>query len=221
MGSKYITGARLWLAILARGRPAGRFALVALSGIAIGCAATPEERYRTLSFFFDDVPLPESMRPPPAVEDLEVVDSTRPQMSKRPTLRWVIHDPDCDECHTSRETQVAYADAPELCWDCHDRDDFAGEFEHGPFAVGACLQCHTPHKSQHASLLRLPPGEICIQCHDATTFAELEQHTETEGENCIGCHSPHSASLRYFLKPESTAAMAPNLGTDSRFGALP
>ena len=44
------------------GRPGAKTALAALIGlcVAIGCA-TPEQRYRTLRIFFDNVPLPPSM----------------------------------------------------------------------------------------------------------------------------------------------------------------
>ncbi len=188
--------------------------------IAIGCA-TPEESYRVLSFFLDDVPLPESMRPPPTPEEVAIGDqggvSIRP---KRPSFEWVTHDPDCDECHASKETPLPYADAPDLCWDCHDEEDFADDVSHGPFAEGACLECHTPHKSEHASLLVHAVPELCTGCHDHTTFPEVEEHQAEQGEDCVECHNPHAGPEEYMLQPaaaaptaRATTTLASTLGT--------
>jgi predicted CXXCH cytochrome family protein len=222
MGRKCKSGARGPSAILDGNRLGPRGALAALIGLclAIGCA-TPEERYHTLSMFFDDVPVPESMRPAPVVLELEVVSPAELELSKAPTFEWVVHEPDCDECHTSKETQLAYADAPELCWDCHDQEDFVDSFLHGPFAAGACLECHTPHKSQYASLLRESPAELCGGCHDATTFAALEQHRVEEGEDCVECHSPHSSSERHLLQPDAPTDRSPDPDPESGSGARP
>jgi predicted CXXCH cytochrome family protein len=181
-------------------------------GLVVGCA-TPEDRYRTLRIFFDDVPLPESMRPVPVA--VEEVASVASRVSKQPTFEWVVHDPECDECHTSEATQLAYAEAPTLCWDCHDEEDFTNSFDHGPFAAGACLQCHTPHKSQYASLLLDSPGELCRGCHDANTFVELEQHRAEEGDDCIRCHNPHSAPRNYLLKENPDPAPVPDPVSES------
>jgi predicted CXXCH cytochrome family protein len=174
--------------------------------IAIGCA-TPEERYRTLSFLFDDVPMPESMRARSESEAPALAQGIVPALSKEPAVVWVTHDPDCDECHTSKQALFPYAMPPDLCWDCHDAEDFANTIPHGPFAAGACLQCHNPHKSQHASLLIEAPADLCASCHDATTFPALEQHQAMQGEDCIECHDPHAAPARYMLQ-ESAAAPA-------------
>lgn len=188
--------------------------------IAIGCA-TPEERYRTLSFFFDDVPLPESMRAASASDVPTLAQETAPAVAQRLEVVWVIHDPGCDECHTSKETQLPYARPPDLCWDCHDAQDFTDAVPHGPFAAGACLQCHNPHKSRHASLLIEAPADLCASCHDATTFPELEQHQAIQGQDCIECHNPHAAPARYMLQERAAvpAARASNVEGESRKGS--
>jgi predicted CXXCH cytochrome family protein len=204
-------------ATIALGRqpgPEAALAFLICLCVAIGCA-TPEERYRTLSIFFDDVPLPESMRPPPEPEEPSPATETATAPSKRPTFEWVTHDPECDECHTSEETRLPYAEPPTLCWDCHDEADYVDEVLHGPFAAGACLQCHSPHKSRYASLLLGPPADLCERCHDATTFPELEQHQTAHGEDCIECHNPHSAPENYMLQERAalaSAARAPSHG---------
>jgi predicted CXXCH cytochrome family protein len=188
--------------------------------VAIGCA-TPEERYRTLSIFFDDVPVPENMRTTPESEVPALAEETAPVLPKKPEVAWVIHDPDCDECHASEETLFPYAMPPDLCWDCHDAEDYVDTTPHGPFAAGACLQCHNPHKSQHAGLLTEAPTDLCIGCHGATTFPELEQHQSMHGEGCIDCHDPHAAPARFMLQ-EGAAAPASrpsSFGGGSRKGS--
>ena len=182
--------------------------------VAIGCA-TPEERYRTLSFFFDDVPLPESMRPGPEPEPAATASEqeTEAPRPREPAPEWTIHAPECEECHTSKSTSLTYAEPPALCWDCHDDSDFVDAVPHGPFAAGACLQCHSPHKSQYPSLLRSAPSELCGECHDATTYLSLDAHRTTRGEDCIGCHDPHAGPERYMLhEGASAAAPAPEQG---------
>ena len=188
--------------------------------IAIGCA-TPEERYRTLSIFFDDVPLPESMRASNEPEATALAQEAVPALPKEPQVAWVIHDPDCDECHTSKESLFPYAMPPDLCWDCHDAEDHDDTTPHGPFAAGACLQCHSPHKSQHAGLLIETPADLCVGCHDATTFPALQQHLTMKGEDCIECHDPHAAPARYMLEESAAApaARAWNFGSGSRKGS--
>jgi predicted CXXCH cytochrome family protein len=194
--------------------------LLAALGIVVGCA-TPEERYRTLSFFFDDVPLPESMRPPPVVEEATALENATPAQSKAPAIEWVVHKPECKECHKSKETQYPYASTPQLCWDCHKKEDFANRYLHGPFAAGACLQCHTPHKSQYAKLLLSPVHELCDSCHDAMTFPEAERHRAEEGEDCASCHNPHSASERKMLRPKAPTVQVPASGIENEIRSGP
>jgi predicted CXXCH cytochrome family protein len=166
--------------------------------LAIGCA-TPEARYRVLSIFFDEVPLPESMQPPPPPPDPERTASAVPTRSHRPPIEWVIHEPDCEECHSSKTTKLPFLPPPKLCWECHDREDFVERVSHGPFAAGACLQCHNPHKSQNATLLVLAVPELCRSCHDSTTFPELERHRAEQGDDCVECHNPHAGPGEYML----------------------
>jgi len=174
---------------------------------AIGCT-TPEDRYRTLAFFFDGVPVPESMRPPPTPEEL-APKLTKAQLHREQALEeWVIHDPDCDECHTSKETSLPYLDPPDLCWECHDEEDFVDEVLHGPFGAGACTQCHSPHKSKNEHLLVKAVPELCRSCHDDTTFPEMEEHQETEGDDCVDCHNPHAGPGAYMLDESAYAPPA-------------
>jgi len=172
--------------------------------LTLGCA-TPEARYRVLSVFFDGVPLPESMQPPPPpppspTEQAALDASGIPVPTDRPTVEWVFHDPECEECHSSKETKLPPRPAPGLCWGCHDEEDYVDEVFHGPFVAGACLQCHDPHKSPNPPLLVLAVPELCGTCHDATTFPAMERHRSAEGEDCIECHNPHAGAGKYMLE---------------------
>jgi len=149
------------------------------------------------------------MRPEPVVEETAAVDSVATRLPEEAGVEWVVHEPECKECHKSKTTQLAYVEPPELCWDCHDEEDFTDRFMHGPFAAGACLQCHSPHKSPQEYLLLDPPSELCGGCHGPTTFAELEQHRVERGDDCIECHSPHSAARRFLLNADFVPASKP------------
>ena len=174
--------------------------------LAMGCA-TPEARYRILSIFFDEVPLPESMRPPPPPEEELLAENTVPSKPRPPSIEWVRHDPDCDECHTSVTTKLPYLAAPELCWECHDEEDFVAKVSHGPFAAGACLECHSPHKSQNPTLLVLAVPDLCGKCHDATTFPGIERHRSEQGDDCVECHDPHAGPSEYMLASDGPGAL--------------
>jgi predicted CXXCH cytochrome family protein len=188
------------------GRPQGWRRLAALIGVCVatGCA-TPEDRYRTLSFFFDGVPLPASMRPPPPVEEASLVPSVLAIRAGLGTSKWVKHEPECKECHASKYTAFPDVDPPELCWECHYKENFVGKVAHGPFAAGACTQCHNPHKSQHGSLLVDSVPTLCLNCHDYESFPELEQHQVVEGDRCVDCHNPHTGPKAYMLKADVDA----------------
>jgi predicted CXXCH cytochrome family protein len=173
---------------------------------AVGCVSTPEQRYRVLSFFFDGVPPPAGAEialipeQPGLPGELEVARA-RP-VKARYTLHEPYSDKSCDQCHSSRYSNRLVAPAEELCWSCHDPEDFPGEVVHGPVSAGACAQCHDPHRSIHDSLLVESESDLCASCHDQSTFAQIEKHREEEGDHCIRCHDPHAADREYMLREE-------------------
>jgi predicted CXXCH cytochrome family protein len=188
-------------------RGGGGGILVVLLGLclAVGCA-TPEARYRVLSLFFDEVPLPESMQPPAPPEEAPVVETAALTRARRPRIEWVMHEPECEECHSSKATKLPFLPAPELCWECHDEEDFVEEVSHGPFAAGACLECHSPHKSPNPTLLVLAVPDLCGKCHDATTFPGIDGHRSEQGDDCVECHDPHAGPSEYMLASDGPGA---------------
>jgi predicted CXXCH cytochrome family protein len=169
----------------------------------IGCA-TPEERHRILTIFFDGVPplYPEKIEPLP--EDLE--EGNAPQVARvRATNRIVsVHGPvaekECDQCHSSRYSNKLKVEKEELCWTCHDREDFVGEVVHGPFAAGFCQACHDPHRSQYDYLLVSDKTDLCKSCHEQYDMAAISEHSSGEDRLCQSCHDPHAAERKFMLK---------------------
>jgi len=75
---------------------------------------------------------------------------------------------DCFACHESRsadgKTSVTLVrPKSELCLGCHKKSE--QKTLHGPYAGGACIQCHNPHVSPQAKLLRAAPSVLCAGCH--------------------------------------------------------
>ncbi len=176
----------------------GWLALTLISG-----CATPEERYRVLTIFFDPPP-PKQVASLPSAALGESGAGSADQQQNEQAAAW-IHDPyeeeDCQDCHQSRYSVEMVEEGAELCWGCHDPDEFSGKIVHGPIEAGKCDSCHHPHESKYPALLLLEETELCMACHDEDTFAPGEQHRDEKGEDCVGCHDPHASDRRYMLKP--------------------
>ncbi len=126
----------------------------------------------------------------------------------------------CERCHTGVDASAIphkftgakglKTDPPELCYQCHSKDDFAKKIQHAPVAAGTCLSCHVPHSSTNESLLRKPGVELCKQCHEDieqkhrvmigspphnhSLFAFKDPKRKGKPFNCLSCHVPHSSA---------------------------
>jgi predicted CXXCH cytochrome family protein len=194
-----------------RARLHPRDALVLVVGLLVlvleaGCIS-PERRYRVLSFLFDGVPPPGAVAP----EEPATASSSPRKRTARARTRarapvFIRHEPDCDECHDGdRGSHTLALPKDELCWDCHDSEDFEGEVVHGPVAAGECTGCHSPHKSQFDYLLLSKGSAVCARCHDASTFPGMAAHLTDQGDDCLGCHNPHAGDREYMLLEEARA----------------
>jgi predicted CXXCH cytochrome family protein len=169
----------------------------------VGCS-TPEQRHRVLTIFFDGVPPLHPVEPEPAPEGLEEGES--PQLARAPVANpnASVHGPvaekECDQCHSSRYSNRLKAEKEDLCWTCHDPEDFAGEVVHGPVAAGFCLGCHDPHRSQYEFLLVSDRADLCEGCHEQYDMAVIPEHSSGEDRLCQSCHDPHAADRKYMLK---------------------
>lgn len=180
----------------------GLVLLVLLAVLIVSCDEA--RHYETMRFFFDGVEPPVSRK----LAD-GFVDPNSPALAKEPEgPTWYVHEPtkDCTNCHdTKRQSRAsgrAYliAPVPKLCHDCHDDTTVSAPNVHGPVAVGQCLECHNPHKSQVEYLLNGPVPELCYLCHDTDAIESIPAHFVSGLSACTDCHDPHASLERTLLK---------------------
>jgi predicted CXXCH cytochrome family protein len=171
----------------------------------VGCK-TPEERHRLLTIFFDGVPPLYPVEPEPLPGEPEEGDTPQVARAAAVNSNASVHGPvaekECDQCHSSRYSNQLKLERPELCWSCHDREDFAGAVVHGPFSAGFCQGCHDPHRSQYAYLLVSDEADLCLGCHEQSDLADIVDHRSGEGRLCQSCHDPHASDRKYMLKSD-------------------
>ena len=123
-------------------------------------------------------------------------------LAKMKTVHFPLEEGECTDCHQphwSSKPKLLRETPSELCWSCHDKDDYVGgaAFPHEPAAEGVCTDCHSPHASRYPSLLseRLP--DLCVTCHGEDPH---EDETPLESlETCVGCHNPHGSAKEHLL----------------------
>jgi DmsE family decaheme c-type cytochrome len=122
------------------------------------------------------------------------------KQSHHPIKEGLIKCSNCHDVHgTFGDKQIKADTVNELCYTCHA--DKRGPFmwEHPPVAEG-CLNCHTPHGSNHSKLLNRRPPELCQSCHDwtqhpgtpytsATKFSGSSPSPKMFARACLNCHS--------------------------------
>ena len=196
----------------------GLVLLTLLAVLVVSCDEAA--RYEAMTFFFDGVELPESQRPAGGI-----FDPNSPDLVQEPVgPTWYVHEPrkDCTTCHGKRGQRRSRARAflvspvPQLCYSCHEDHVVKGPNVHGPVAVGQCLFCHNPHKSQVKYLLKGPVPELCYLCHDEEAAESIPAHFVRELSACTDCHYPHASLERPLLKEG-----AHRLGEERALGGPP
>jgi predicted CXXCH cytochrome family protein len=138
----------------------------------------------------------------------------------------------CESCHTGVDASVIphkfkgkkglKADPPDLCFQCHSKDQFTKKNQHAPVAGGMCLSCHLPHSGPNDSLLAKEVPELCKQCHEDV---DVKPHVmvgspphghslvgikdpKRKGKpfNCLSCHVPHSSAWGKLFRYEAQNA---------------
>jgi predicted CXXCH cytochrome family protein len=138
----------------------------------------------------------------------------------------------CEGCHTGVDAsniphkfkgrKGLSAEPPDLCYNCHAKDEFTRKVQHPPVMAGMCTSCHSPHSGPNPSLLKNKGNAVCLECHaevpkkpHAVTSWNPEGHP-LEGESdmkredkpleCISCHHPHSSEWpKLFRYPAKNA----------------
>ncbi len=76
----------------------------------------------------------------------------------------------CSDCHNPHGSTgpklLVKNTVNETCWTCHAEKRGPFLWEHPP-AADNCLNCHSSHGSNHASLLKTRQPYLCQQCHSA------------------------------------------------------
>jgi predicted CXXCH cytochrome family protein len=164
-----------------------------------------EERYKTMTFFFDGVPPLEGQD----VNDVNSLDKGERQLAQGKMPAFTVHEPSkvCANCHDM--TKIPRWATPEfikeplqLCYDCHPGSNYSGsvDYVHGPVAVGDCMRCHNPHRSKQKYLLKLPVPDVCHQCHEKADIESIAEHSVELLSECLECHVGHSSSERGLLR---------------------
>jgi len=110
----------------------------------------------------------------------------------------------CEFCHeVTAEGGIArlVESSEPLCLKCHSNDPIKDSFAHGPFAVGACIECHNPHGGNIPGMLRVTGPQMCLECHNdmhpSITNADF-RHKAALTE-CTDCHAPHMSEQQFML----------------------
>ena len=174
------------------------------SAMFINCSE--DERYKTLTFFFDGVP-PFGQE---GLENEKINADFRAAARTSSGPLWYVHEPrkDCTLCHDKSRQSAVYpqtylkAPVPQLCYNCHSDYTVSHQYVHGPVAVGQCLFCHNPHASRVEHLLTEPQPQLCYKCHDQYAVELIPGHFAKQMSMCTNCHDAHAGSSKALLKVE-------------------
>lgn len=77
-----------------------------------------------------------------------------------------VHGPvamgDCLQCHHHHESMNVHLlkkPVPEICFNCHDKEDIVLIPNHSEESASACLRCHAGHSSSKKGLLKANPEQ--------------------------------------------------------------
>jgi len=70
-------------------------------------------------------------------------------------------------------------------------------YQHKPFALGQCYQCH---KADRRQLNQLNTADLCVRCHTKTMREFPVMHGPVSAGLCLWCHDPHESDQPHLLK---------------------
>ncbi len=135
-------------------------------------------------------------------------------LARKPVVHQPVEDGDCLECHVRKSGKHPLPSGKSfglsgggsaLCYKCHD--SFGEQkFVHGPVASGDCIECHDPHASSVAALLKQGGRRLCLECH-----ADFEEgvkeaksiHPPVKKNDCTVCHDSHASEFGMLLKEKT------------------
>jgi len=110
----------------------------------------------------------------------------------------------CDTCHEDSYDNLVLDGESELCLICHDDigdSSKRASVRHDALGVARCVDCHNPHASAQASLVKRPNGAVCTECHSDQAAGNGEvAHRVIEVIGCEACHEPHGGENAKLLR---------------------
>jgi len=146
------------------------------------------------------------------LDRLDCLTCHTPHGSGHPKLlAATLHPPildGCDTCHEGSANEVMENGESSLCLICHeDVGEFAEQAEvpHAALEVAVCADCHNPHASAQAALVKSPGGAVCTECHeDQVAGADEVAHGVIAQFGCEACHEPHGSRNAQLLRIEGS-----------------
>lgn len=141
---------------------------------------------------------------------------------KNGTLHQPFAKGQCSACHTphgSDRYALLKSDATALCLGCHsDKSRLSTKHLNRKMEGMNCLECHNPHHSKQAGLIRenthkpFTSGKcstchnqekgikLCLSCHPQVmqTFNQPINHVTSDSNHsfCFNCHTPHASQQK-------------------------
>jgi predicted CXXCH cytochrome family protein len=126
------------------------------------------------------------------------------ELTKKKTVHGALDIGGCLTCHQTHKSgdpskqEFAFhldKSAPSLCLTCHDGSDkdLIATHDGQPFQKAVCTDCHNPHGSDAAKLIRPyahPPfaGKMCDACHEEPKDGKVVLGEEGKQALCFMCH---------------------------------
>jgi predicted CXXCH cytochrome family protein len=131
----------------------------------------------------------EAAETPPGIE----APAAQPQFFTAPRLKEADRWPNNSLLRQSQ---------PDVCFGCHGviQAQFALPTHHRvPEGFMKCTDCHNPHGSITAPMLKETNWQFCVNCHIDKRGPFLFEHASVLVEGCVACHSPHGTVTRNLL----------------------
>jgi predicted CXXCH cytochrome family protein len=179
-----------------------------------GCSS--ENRYRTLSFFFDGVRNPNA--PPDAARagGTGAGDEFAPNAAvqkvyvHKPYADGMVDSKKCAVCHegASNEFESFKAITSDVCLKCHKDKLTQYPVMHGPVTAVECTLCHAAHESTIPGMLNYAPPKVCVQCHDRDLLSPKPPEHLALDSKCLSCHVGHGGPAHKLLRAPAGAPLA-------------
>ena len=172
--------------------------------LAVIDSCSPHATNKTLRFFFDGVPVIDTLVTEQITDTANAVSDSlvanRPDPHKTTKFYHAPYrEKQCGLCHDQQQMGKLTESQPALCYQCHEDFGDVYKFVHGPVAGGYCTSCHNPHFASDSTLLVRTGQDLCLYCHKPGKGYNEEIHDGIEDTACTECHNPHGADSRELL----------------------